>query len=110
MKLNDVDMVCNFSYVNTPLISAMRGFHGEPELMETVMLSAGGVCSDAQVVSDELRCLRASRDKAPDKRKMPASLKALAGPDCPAPVHRLPAHANALGDQVLVQVRFGHLP
>ncbi len=67
MKLNDVDMVCNFSYVNTPLISAMRGFHGEPDLMETVMLSAGGVCSDAQAVSDELRYLRASRDKRPDE-------------------------------------------
>lgn len=67
MKLGDVDMVCNFSYVNTPLVSAMRGFHGNPDLMETVMLSAGGVCSDAQAVSDELRYLRASRDKRPDE-------------------------------------------
>lgn len=67
MKIGDVDMVCNFSYVNTPLITAMRGFHGEPELMETVMLSAGGVCSDALAVSDELRYLRASRDKRPDE-------------------------------------------
>lgn len=67
MKINDVDMVCNFSYVNTPLISAMRAFHGNPELMETVMLSAGGVCSDAQAVTDELRYLRASRDKRPDE-------------------------------------------
>ncbi|HET8694931.1 MAG TPA: hypothetical protein VFM33_09710 [Aquabacterium sp.] len=66
MKLGDVDMVCSFSYVNAPLITAMRSFHGEPELMETVMLSAGGVCSDAQAVTEELRYLRASREKRPD--------------------------------------------
>ena len=67
MEIGDVDMACNFSYVNAPLVSAMRAFHGDPSLMETVMLSAGGVCSDAQAVKEELRYLRASRDKRSDE-------------------------------------------
>ena len=27
MEIGDVDMACNFSYVNAPLVSAMRAFH-----------------------------------------------------------------------------------
>lgn len=67
MEINDVDMACNFSYVNAPLVGAMRAFHGDPSLMETVMLSAGGVCSDAKAVQEELRYLRASREKRADE-------------------------------------------
>lgn len=67
MEVGDVDMACNFSYVNAPLVGAMRAFYGDPSLMETVMLSAGGVCSDAQAIQEELRYLRASRDKRADE-------------------------------------------
>ncbi len=63
LQLSDVEMGCSFSMVNAPLIGAARNFYGDPSLMETVMYQAAGVCSENQAVNEEMRYLRASRDK-----------------------------------------------
>lgn len=67
LKMGDVEMACNFSVVNTPLVGAARNFYGDPSLIETVMLSSAGVCSENQAMTDEMRYLRASRDKRADE-------------------------------------------
>lgn len=67
LAMGDVDMVCNFSMVNAPLVGAAREFHGDPSLAETVMFSAAGVCSESQALGEELRYLRAVREKRADE-------------------------------------------
>lgn len=67
LAMGDVDMVCNFSMVNAPLVGAAREFHGDPSLAETVMFSAAGVCSESQALAEELRYLRAVREKRADE-------------------------------------------
>lgn len=67
LQVTDVEMACSFSMVNTPLVGAARNFYGDPSLMETVMLSSAGVCSENQAVNEEMRYLRAARDKRADE-------------------------------------------
>jgi len=67
LQIGDVDMVCGFATVNTPLVGAARNFYGDPSLMETVLLSSAGVCSENQALTEEMRYLRASRDKRSDE-------------------------------------------
>ena len=67
LKMGDVEMACNFSVVNTPLVGAARNFYGDPSLIETVMLSSAGVCSENHAMTDEMRYLRASREKRADE-------------------------------------------
>jgi len=67
LQLNDVEMGCTFSMVNAPLVGAARNFYGDPSLMETVMLSSAGVCSENQAINEEMRYLRASREKRADE-------------------------------------------
>lgn len=67
LTLGDVEMGCSFSMVNTPLVGAARNFYGDPSLMETVMLSSAGVCSENQAITEEMRYLRAARDKRSDE-------------------------------------------
>lgn len=67
LKLNDVEMGCSFSMVNAPLVGAARNFYGDPSLIETVMLTSAGVCSENQAIGEEMRYLRASRDKRSDE-------------------------------------------
>lgn len=67
LQMGDVDMACTFSVVNAPLVGAARNFHGDPSLIETVMLSSAGVCSENQAIAEEMRYLRASRDKRSDE-------------------------------------------
>ncbi len=67
LKMSDVEMGCSFSMVNAPLIGAARNFYGDPSLMETVLLSSAGVCSETQAINEEMRYLRASRDKRADE-------------------------------------------
>nr|WP_315195966.1 hypothetical protein [uncultured Aquabacterium sp.] len=67
LKMGDVEMGCTFSMVNAPLVGAARNFYGDPSLIETVMLSSAGVCSENQALGEEMRYLRASRDKRADE-------------------------------------------
>lgn len=67
LKMSDVEMVCNFSAVNTPLVGAARNFYGDPSLMETVLLSSAGVCSENAAFAEEMRYLRASKEKRSDE-------------------------------------------
>lgn len=67
LKMSDVEMGCSFSMVNAPLVGAARNFHGDPSLMETVMMTSAGVCSENQAISEEMRYLRASRDQRTDE-------------------------------------------
>jgi hypothetical protein len=63
----DVETACMFSNVNTPLVGAARNFYGDPSLMETVMLSSAGVCAENQAINEEMRYMRAARDKRADE-------------------------------------------
>lgn len=67
LAMGDVDMVCNFSMVNAPLVGAAREFHGDPSLAEAVMFSSAGICSETQALGEELRYLRAVREKRADE-------------------------------------------
>lgn len=67
LQIGDVEMACSFSTVNTPLVGAARNFYGDPSLMETVLLSSAGVCSENQALTEEMRYLRASREKRSDE-------------------------------------------
>lgn len=63
----DVEMACSFSMVNAPLVGAARNFYGDPSLMETVMMQSAGVCSENQAINEEMRYLRAAREKRADE-------------------------------------------
>lgn len=65
-KIDDVNLGCTGTVALTPLISGMRGFYGDPALLESVMLSGAAVCSDATATEEELRYLRAEREKRSD--------------------------------------------
>lgn len=67
LKMTDVEMGCSFSTVNTPLVGAARNFYGDPSLMETVLLTSSGVCSENQAIAEEMRYLRASREQRTDE-------------------------------------------
>lgn len=67
MKGDDVNIGCTSTVALTPLIGGMRGFYGDPILMESVMLSSSAVCSDASAAEEELRYLRAEREKRSDE-------------------------------------------
>ena len=67
LAMGDVDMVCNFSMVNAPLVGAAREFHGDPSLAEAVMFSSAGICSESQALAEELRYMRAVREKRADE-------------------------------------------
>jgi len=67
LQMSDVEMVCTFSAVNTPLVGAARNFYGDPSLMETVLLSSAGVCSENAAMAEEMRYLRASKEKRSDE-------------------------------------------
>lgn len=67
LKNGDVDMGCTFATANGPLVGAARNFYGDPSLMETVLLQASAVCSDARAIEEELRYIRASREKRSDE-------------------------------------------
>lgn len=62
LEISDVDMACRFAASNFPLLSAgTRAFHGDPSLIETLLYTSAGVCSEARAVEQELRYLRAAR-------------------------------------------------
>lgn len=62
LEISDVDMGCRFAASNFPLLSAgTRAFHGSPDLLETLLYTSAGVCSEKRAVEAELRYLRAAR-------------------------------------------------
>jgi hypothetical protein len=67
LKLGDPDMVCQFATVNGPLVGGARAFHGDPSLMEAVLYTTSSFCSESQAITEELRYMRAVRDKRPDE-------------------------------------------
>ena len=67
LKMGDVEMACSFATVNGPLVGAARNFYGDPSLMETVLYSSAGVCSENQAINEEMRYLRAAREKRADE-------------------------------------------
>ncbi len=50
-----------------PLMAGLRGFYGNPNLIESVLLTGSAVCSDALATEEELRYMRAQREKRPDE-------------------------------------------
>jgi hypothetical protein len=67
LKMSDADMVCNFATVNAPLVGAARAFHGDPSLMEATLFTTASFCSDSNALTEELRYMRAVREKRPDE-------------------------------------------
>jgi hypothetical protein len=67
LKMGDVDLACSFAMANGPLVGAARNFYGDPSLMEGVLLSSAGACAENQAVAEEMRYLRAARDKKSDE-------------------------------------------
>ncbi len=67
LKMGDPDMVCKFATVNGPLVGAARAFHGDPSLMESTLFTTASFCSEADAITEELRYMRAVRDKRPDE-------------------------------------------
>ena len=67
LKLSDAEMVCAFATVNAPLVGGARSFHGDPSLMESVLYTTSSFCSESEAVAEELRYMRAVRDKRPDE-------------------------------------------
>jgi hypothetical protein len=66
-KVDDVNMGCSSTVALMPLMAGMRGFYGDPNLIESVLLTGTAVCSDAQATEEELRYLRAQREKRSDE-------------------------------------------
>lgn len=66
-KIDDVNMGCSSTVALMPLMAGMRGFYGDPSLIESVLLSGTAVCSDAQATEEELRYMRAQREKRSDE-------------------------------------------
>ncbi len=66
-KIDDVNMGCSSTVALMPLMAGMRGFYGDPNLMESVLLTGAAVCSDAQATEEELRYMRAQREKRSDE-------------------------------------------
>ncbi len=67
LQMGDVDLVCSFAQANGPLVGAARNFYGDPALMETTLLQLSGVCAENLAITEELRYLRASREKRSDE-------------------------------------------
>lgn len=67
LKGDDVNMGCTHTVALGPLITGLRGFYGDPSLMESIMYSSAAVCSETEAAQEELRYLRAQRDKRPDE-------------------------------------------
>ena len=66
-KIDDVSMGCSSTVALLPMMSGMRGFYGDPSLIESVLLSGAAVCSDGQATEEELRYMRAQREKRSDE-------------------------------------------
>lgn len=67
LQTRDVEMACSFATVNGPLVGAARNFYGDPSLMEAVLMSSAGVCSENQAIAEEMRYMRAAREKRADE-------------------------------------------
>jgi hypothetical protein len=64
LKPDDVDLMCTFATGNAPLISGgTRALYGDPSYLETVLFQTSAVCSESKAIEEELRGLRAAREK-----------------------------------------------
>jgi hypothetical protein len=63
LEVADVDMACRFATGNFPLISGgTRAFHGDPRMLESLLLVSSAACVEQRAVEEELRYLRASKE------------------------------------------------
>lgn len=67
LAMSDVDMGCSFALGTTPLISSTRALYADPSMIETLNLTSAAACSETQALEEELRYMRAVRDKRPDE-------------------------------------------
>ena len=68
LQIGDVNLACTFATGNVPLISSgTRAFYGDPSLIETLLYTSSAACSEAEAVGEELRYLRAQREKRVDE-------------------------------------------
>ena len=68
LEINDVNLACSFATGNLPLISsATRAFYGDPSLIETLLYTSSAACSEAEMINEELRSMRAQRENRLDE-------------------------------------------
>lgn len=63
LAVPDLNMGCNYATTMVPLMGTMRSFHGDPSGLESILSTSSGICADLQANAEELRYLRAVRDK-----------------------------------------------
>ncbi len=59
----DLNMGCNYATTMVPLMGTMRSFNGDPSGLESILSTSSGICADLLANAEELRYLRAQRDK-----------------------------------------------
>ncbi len=67
LKTSDLNMGCTYAVANVPLIASFRSFYGDPSGLESVLQSSAQMCADLDAGAEELRYLRAQRDKRTDE-------------------------------------------
>ena len=67
LKMGDVEMACNFSVVNAPLVGAARNVPRRPipDGERHAVHHSLAFCSDSQAITEELRYMRAVARQAP---------------------------------------------
>ena len=67
LKVADLNMGCSYAVANVPLIASFRSFYGDPSGLESILQSSATMCADLDAGNEELRYLRAQRDKRTDE-------------------------------------------
>ncbi len=63
LAVSDLNMGCNYATTMVPLMGSMRSFYGDPSGLESILSTSSGICADLEANAEELRYLRAQRDK-----------------------------------------------
>ncbi|MES2424389.1 MAG: hypothetical protein V4562_08175 [Pseudomonadota bacterium] len=63
LAVSDLNMGCNYATTMVPLMGTMRSFYGDPSGLESILSTSSGICADLEANAEELRYLRAQRDK-----------------------------------------------
>jgi hypothetical protein len=63
LAVSDLNMGCNYATTMVPLMGTMRSFYGDPSGLESILSTSSGICADLEANAEELRYIRAQRDK-----------------------------------------------
>ncbi len=63
LAVPDLNQGCTHAVAMGPLIGSFRSFYGDPSGMESIMATSASLCADNDANAEELRYLRAQRDR-----------------------------------------------